>query len=72
MSCSKWKYDPEICDGQPCPGDCDLCHAATKIAKAARDIGVSMEQAGKRLQKTRARHKQSTYGTCMDGSQDEF
>ena len=25
MSCSKWAYIPEICDGQPCPGDCDLC-----------------------------------------------
>lgn len=25
MSCSKWAYTPEKCDGQPCPGDCDHC-----------------------------------------------
>ena len=23
MSCSKPMYQPEKCDGQPCPGDCD-------------------------------------------------
>ena len=26
MSVSKWAYDPDRCDGQPCPGDCDFCH----------------------------------------------
>ena len=25
MSARKWGYDPEMCDGEPCPGDCDLC-----------------------------------------------
>ena len=25
MSCSKWAYEPEMCDGHYCPGDCDLC-----------------------------------------------
>lgn len=25
MSVSKWAYDPEICDGRFCPGDCDNC-----------------------------------------------
>lgn len=25
MSCSKWAYIPERCDGEPCPGDCDVC-----------------------------------------------
>ena len=25
MSVSKPMYKPEMCDGQPCPGDCDLC-----------------------------------------------
>lgn len=25
MSASKWAYDPEICDGTPCPGECDKC-----------------------------------------------
>jgi len=28
MSCSKWAYEPETCDGEPCPGDCDLCGKA--------------------------------------------
>lgn len=26
MSVSKWNYDPDKCDGQPCIGDCDLCN----------------------------------------------
>lgn len=28
MSCSKWAYDPEKCDGDFCPGDCDICGKA--------------------------------------------
>ena len=26
MSVSKWAYDPRYCDGEGCPGDCDLCN----------------------------------------------
>jgi len=25
MSCDKWAYDPERCNDQICPGDCDFC-----------------------------------------------
>lgn len=25
MSVSKWAYDPDKCDGDFCPGDCDDC-----------------------------------------------
>lgn len=25
MSVDKWAYDPEVCEGRACPGDCDLC-----------------------------------------------
>lgn len=25
MSVSKWAYEPEKCDGDFCPGDCDGC-----------------------------------------------
>lgn len=25
MSVSKWAYEPKKCDGDYCPGDCDLC-----------------------------------------------
>ena len=28
MSCSKWAYDPEKCDYDYCPGDCDNCSKA--------------------------------------------
>ena len=28
MSCSKWAYEPEYCDGEPCPGNCYLCEKA--------------------------------------------
>ena len=30
MSVSKWAYEPEKCDGDYCPGDCDLCSKADK------------------------------------------
>ena len=26
MSVSKWNYEPEKCEGQPCVGDCDFCN----------------------------------------------
>ena len=25
MSVSKWNYEPDKCEGYPCPGDCDSC-----------------------------------------------
>lgn len=25
MSVSLWDYSPEKCDGDYCPGDCDMC-----------------------------------------------
>lgn len=28
MSVSKWRYT-SACDGQPCPGDCDMCDRET-------------------------------------------
>lgn len=28
MSVSKWAYDPDKCDGNFCPGDCDCCGKA--------------------------------------------
>ena len=28
MSCDKWAYYPDKCDGHDCPGDCDLCELA--------------------------------------------
>lgn len=28
MSASKWAYEPDICDGEPCVGDCDNCRLA--------------------------------------------
>ena len=28
MSCSKWSYTPERCDGDFCVGDCDYCSKA--------------------------------------------
>ena len=30
MSVSKYAYQPEKCDGNPCPGDCDLCSERDK------------------------------------------
>ena len=25
MSVSRWAYHPDTCDGDYCPGDCDIC-----------------------------------------------
>lgn len=33
MSCSLWAYDPEKCDYDYCPGDCDFCHKANDDAE---------------------------------------
>lgn len=30
MSVSKWAYQPEKCEGQPCIGNCDLCSKRDK------------------------------------------
>lgn len=30
MSVSKWRYNPDLCDGHYCPGDCDLCGLTDK------------------------------------------
>ena len=31
MSVSKYRYEPWKCDGEYCPGDCDLCYKADWI-----------------------------------------
>ena len=28
MSVRLWSYEPEKCDGQPCPGECGICNKA--------------------------------------------
>ena len=33
MSVSLWAYCPAYCDGDFCPGDCDLCPKADEIAE---------------------------------------
>lgn len=37
MSVSKWAYEPEICDGELCVGDCDLCD---RWKNAERKVGI--------------------------------
>lgn len=26
----RWLYDPAVCDGRPCCGECDECNAADR------------------------------------------
>lgn len=40
MSVSKWAYDPGLCDGGPCVGECDICHIAEKRIKAREFIHI--------------------------------
>lgn len=37
MSVSKWAYIPERCDGEPCPGDCDVCSKAEECPPNVSD-----------------------------------
>ena len=37
MSVSKWAYRPEVCDGEGCPGDCDLCDKPKNMEDDMRD-----------------------------------
>ena len=37
MSVSKWAYEPEKCDGKPCPGDCDNCPKAYWFTEEEED-----------------------------------
>ena len=34
MSVSKWAYNPDVCDGEPCVGDCDYCRIAEESEEA--------------------------------------
>ena len=45
MSVSKWGYCPEICDNEPCPGDCDFCSKATvEYAKSPHEIAKELRE----------------------------
>lgn len=38
MGVSKWAYDPEKCDYDFCPGDCDFCHKADEEEVTVEEI----------------------------------
>ena len=43
MSTDKWAYVPDVCDGQPCPGDCDYCDITDiRLSGALREPAKSM------------------------------
>lgn len=44
MSVSKWGYTPEKCDGDLCPGDCDLCPKAYEEMPEEYDLEEVMEE----------------------------
>lgn len=37
MSVSKWAYEPDKCNGQPCVGECDLCPKAEEVEEENED-----------------------------------
>lgn len=43
MSVSRWAYNPSVCDGQPCPGDCDLCSKSDKAVEESGWEAADME-----------------------------
>lgn len=44
MGVSRWAYEPKVCDGDFCPGDCDYCRKASLIDTLRKEPmqGVSM------------------------------
>lgn len=44
MSCDKWAYLPGICDGYPCPGDCDFCSQADENMAMDEETEQEIEQ----------------------------
>ena len=43
MSVSKWAYQPDRCDGNVCPGDCDSCGKAEDDAdKGAKNEATDL------------------------------
>ena len=46
MSCDKWAYIPEKCDGRPCAGDCDYCQLAkyNMIYREGEDVAELKKQ----------------------------
>lgn len=43
MSVSKWAYEPEKCDYDFCPGDCDYCHKADEEEVTVGEIVLGRE-----------------------------
>lgn len=37
MSVSKWAYEPKVCDGDICIGECDLCKKADEALTAREE-----------------------------------
>ena len=44
MSVSLWAYEPSICDGNACPGDCDLCSKAFEDEEEIQGFDYAEEQ----------------------------
>lgn len=39
MSAKLWAYDPEVCDGDFCPGNCDYCAKRDAAENAVMEPG---------------------------------
>lgn len=66
MSCSKWAYEPEACDGEPCPGDCDLCGKAqeNEARRQEKEEHFRTRFMGRANGKTKAGKKRAEIRTC--------
>lgn len=45
MSVSLYQYDPVLCDGEPCPGDCDFCPRPEWISDEDREYPERIKKA---------------------------
>ena len=74
MSVSKWAYTPEMCDGEICVGDCDLCdkpNTMPEFEKCNND-GVKMIEKCDYIKSEDAIEELKQYFIEHDEEQDEF
>lgn len=44
MSVSRWAYHPDKCDGEYCPGDCDICRKAEEEPETRKECNIDEQQ----------------------------
>lgn len=74
MSVSKWAYSPELCDGERCPGDCDLCSKMEGNNMTEEELKSEINRLKTEIAKLREKKKaeKREQPACPSGMDKEF